>query len=326
MGTIKIAVTGTGSLIGQAIIKSIAASSFKNHVGLIGFDYFKDTPGSFWVKKNYILPDILKPDVRKEDWLDCLMNVLESEKVDYLFPGLDFELGILSKNRKLIKEKTGCNVLVSEPDVINIADDKYLTYKFLKENGFYYPRTLLKEQLAGMDIEFPCFIKPRSSYRSRDAHIVKTKEALLELSNRICNPVIQELVGNPDTEYTCGTVTLEGDVRYSIVLRRYLKDGNTHTAYFDRNTPNIIYEYINAVSAKLKPYGACNFQLRMDKDNTPKIFEINARHSGTTYIRSLFGFNEVERILSYLTGKSIQKFKLREGKVVRYFDEMFISA
>ena len=36
----KIVVTGTGSLIGQAIIKSIKGSSFERKIELIGLDYF----------------------------------------------------------------------------------------------------------------------------------------------------------------------------------------------------------------------------------------------------------------------------------------------
>ena len=45
-------VTGTGSLIGQSIIKSILKSNLlKNKIDIIGFDYFKETVGSFWCKK-----------------------------------------------------------------------------------------------------------------------------------------------------------------------------------------------------------------------------------------------------------------------------------
>jgi carbamoyl-phosphate synthase large subunit len=57
----------------------------------------------------------------------------------------------------------------------------------------------------------------------------------------------------------------------------------------------------------------------------PKIFEINARHSGTTYIRSLYGFNEVEYILEFILNKKELDFDMKEGKVQRYFDEFFVG-
>ena len=40
MSKLNIAVTGTGSLIGQAIIKSVQRSALNKEIGIIGFDYF----------------------------------------------------------------------------------------------------------------------------------------------------------------------------------------------------------------------------------------------------------------------------------------------
>ena len=56
----NVGITGTGSLIGQAIIKSIIRSDYSDNYNLVGFDYFTDTVGSFLCKKNHILPDIYK--------------------------------------------------------------------------------------------------------------------------------------------------------------------------------------------------------------------------------------------------------------------------
>ena len=48
----KILVTGTGSLIGQAIIKSILNSNIRENVTLFGCDYFEDTVGGYWYIKS----------------------------------------------------------------------------------------------------------------------------------------------------------------------------------------------------------------------------------------------------------------------------------
>jgi carbamoyl-phosphate synthase large subunit len=53
---INVAVTGIGSLIGQAVIKSIQRSDLIDKINIIGFDYFKDTVGGFWIDDKYILP------------------------------------------------------------------------------------------------------------------------------------------------------------------------------------------------------------------------------------------------------------------------------
>ena len=319
----KIGITGTGSLVGQAIIKSINNSSIKHKVQLIGFDYFSGTVGSYWVDENYILPDILRPSIEGE-WLEALCEIINTQEIKILFIGVDFELPIAAKYKNYIYEKTKCQVLVSDPNVIEIADDKFLTYKFLKDNNLYHPKSFLPgENLSELD--FPCILKPRIGERSRGVYKVNSSEDLNERLKSAKKPIIQELVGDADSEYTCGVIYLDGEVREIIVLQRSLKEGNTFKAHHSADFPRIIYTYLEEVGSKLKAWGCCNFQLRLDKDGIPKIFEINSRHSGTTYMRSLFGFNEIEYIISYLLEGKATAFKLKEGTAVRYFDEFLID-
>lgn len=323
-----IGITGTGSLVGQAIIKSIQKSSFKNEK-LIGMDYFKNTIGSYWTDKNYILPDILDKSVTEKVWLEKIVSIIKEEKIEILFIGVDFELHLFAKYKESIENATSCIIVVSSDDTITIADDKYLTYEFLRENNLFYPATFLEtnifEAIEKNDIDFPMIIKPRNGYRSIDVFLVKNKAELEDKIIKISNPVIQECIGTSETEYTCGVISFGNDVKESIVLRRDLKDGNTSTTYLRHDYPEIIKEYIENTSRKLGQFGVCNFQLRVDKNGVPKIFEINARHSGTTYIRSLYGFNEVEYILECLLNRREITFDIVEGTVKRFFDEFLVK-
>lgn len=326
MDKIKIGVTGTGSLIGQAIIKSIRASILNKHISLCGFDYFEGTVGSYWVESNFVLLDVLKKEVKEEDWIDQVIKNISCSGIKLLFIGLDFELPLFAKYKDLIEAHTQCMVIVSGSDVIRITSDKYLTYKFLKDNGFYYPKTWLLEECGDLTINFPCIVKPRQGSRSRDVFVVKGRQELNMALGKVGEPIIQELIGDPELEYTCGVIWFGGMVKRSIVLRRKLKDGNTETAYYTKNEPKIIYDYISAIANKLKPFGACNLQLRLDASSgVPKLFEINARHSGTTFIRALFGFKEVEYVIKFMLGLDCEDFILREGSVKRYSEEMFIN-
>jgi carbamoyl-phosphate synthase large subunit len=324
-----IAITGTGSLIGQSIIKSIKNSSFKNK-SLIGMDYFKNTIGSYWVDENYILPDVLDNSVKENTWLESILSIIQTEYVEILFIGVDFELALFAKYKSYIEAETSCVIVVSSEDTITIADDKYLTYKFLKDNNLFYPETFLEDEiekaLEKNQINFPLIVKPRNGYRSIDVYLIRNREELLSKIKKISNPIIQECIGSKDTEYTCGVINFNNDIKESIVLRRDLKDGNTSTTYLKNNYPPIIKEYIESVSKKLDQFGVCNFQLRVDSEGVPKIFEINARHSGTTYIRSLYGFNEIEFILEYLLNDKKIIFSIEEGVVKRYFEEFFVKS
>jgi carbamoyl-phosphate synthase large subunit len=323
MNRTKVAVTGTGSLIGQAIIKCIQKSGLKELVDITGLDYFESTVGSYWCARNYILPDLLK-EQNPGPWKEKIFSVIKNEGIELLFIGVDFELPHFADLKEELEEKTSCRVLVSNKRVIEIANDKYLTYQFLKENDLYYPETFLPEELQNRTLQFPYIIKPRVGARSRDVYLLHSQKDLDEKIRMIKDPVIQEAVGNDQTEYTCGVICVDDEVREVIALRRSLKEGNTFKAEFSFAFPEVVGNYVKKVASKLNPLGACNFQLRLDKNGIPKIFEINARHSGTTFIRSLFGWNEVEYLIRYFRNEPMDSFKLSEGEVVRFFDEFYI--
>lgn len=321
---INIAVTGIGSLIGQAVIKSIQRSDLNDKINIIGFDYFKDTVGSFWINEEYILPDILKPEVTHQEWLDIIIKVIIDRDIKILFVGVDFELPIFAKYKEDIEKQTGAVIMVSSAEVVEIADDKYLTYEFLKKNGLLHPESYLPEEVDYDNLNYPVIIKPRKGARSVGVHKIKDKNQLLKIIDKVTSPVIQECVGNDVDEFTCGTIYLNNELKKIIVLRRSLKEGNTFISHYMNDFPDIITTYLKEVTECLKPFGACNFQLRLDKNGLPKIFEINSRHSGTTYIRSLFGYKEIEYIINLLLFNKEIEFDLSEGTAVRYYDEFFI--
>jgi carbamoyl-phosphate synthase large subunit len=321
----RIGVTGTGSLIGQAIIKSIRASSYAKDCYVVGFDYFKNTVGSYWVNKNFLLPDILDSGISESQWVKAVTEALGNERLHILLIGLDFELKLFAKYGAEMEQATGCRIVVSDKRVIEIADDKYLTFQFLKSNGLHFPRTYLPMELSDGGVEFPAILKPRVGARSRDVHVVRNEGELSDKLAKVKEPILQELIGDASKEYTCGVIFFDHQVREMIALKRELRDGNTYSACHSRSFPRSIHDYIHEIATKLEPYGACNFQLRIDRNGIPKLFEINARHSGTTYMRNLFGFREVEYVIGHVLGLGTPRFEIRDGLVKRYFEEMFIG-
>jgi len=324
MNIIKIGITGTGSLIGQAIIKSLNNSDLKDKIDIIGFDYFEETVGGFWSNKNYILPDILKPNIEK-NWIETVTNIIDKEQIEVLFIGLDFELLLFAKYKEKIEKQTNCKIVVSNEKLLNIGNDKYFTYQFLKEHNINYPETYLVSDVNKDKIEYPCIIKPRVGARSKGVYIVKNKEDLEQKIQIVNEPVIQELIGTDDTEYTCGILCFDGKIIDTIALKRSLKEGNTFIAEYKKDFPQVIYEYIEKIANELKPFGPCNLQLRLGKDEKPFLFEINPRFSGTTYFRHLFGFKEVEYTVKHLLNMETSPFKMKEGKAFRYFDEKLLN-
>lgn len=322
----NILVTGTGSLIGQAIIKSINRSAFSDHVCLIGCDYFDNTVGSFWCERNYLLPDLL--DLAKaEDWKETIKEVILKESIKVIFIGVDFELTYFADIKEELQREYDCIVIVSDKKVIQIGNDKYLTYRFLKENGLMAPSTVLIDECDKLDMDFPVIIKPRNGARSRGVELIKDKESLMQRKGELKGKgyIIQQAIGSMDTEYTCGILYWNGKFVDSIILKRILKEGNTAFAEYNGNREKKIVEYIRQIGDKLKPNGSCNLQLRTDDEGDPYLFEVNPRFSGTTYIRALFGYNEVEYVIRRAIGAKPIELSPKEGRVYRYYEERFIG-
>jgi len=320
---IKILVTGVGSLIGQGIVKSLNNSCLKYRI--IGTDYFASAVGLYWVDKGYLLPDILNPKVDETEWIDALIKIIKTEKIDIILPGLDFEIPILARNKSVIEKLTSTSILVSSNKVVSIGNDKWETVKYLKKHGFNYPKSCLPNKLNIFlkNNQFPLIVKPRFGHTSENVFKVTNISELNRAIETCPKPIIQEYLSNHDLEYTCGSTFFNGKILSLISLRRTLKNGNTQLA-FSENTIEID-EHIKKLTLSIKPYGPINFQLRIS-DQGPVVFEINPRFSGTTPIRALFGVNEVENIVKKIIDKdSVNVNKKKLGVVIRYFDDQIIS-
>ena len=319
---IKVLVTGVGSLIGQGIVKSIKKSSIKYRI--FGTDYFSSAVGLYWVDRGYILPDILKSDISEKVWLDYFCKILIDNHIDIVLPGLDFEIPLLAKYKSLIEKKTQSKVVVSSENVVNIANDKWKTVEYLKQNSFEYPKSTLPENIEEFMTlcDYPYIVKPRFGHTSENVFLVKNNSELRDALKRCDMPIVQEYLNKVDMEYTCGAVYMNEKVISVISLRRILKNGNTQIAFSEQ--ADEINKYITKITNKIKPTGPINFQLRMT-DNGPVIFEINPRFSGTTPIREIFGINEVEATIESILNYEIKiKQPIKKGVVIRYFEDQYI--
>ncbi len=145
----------------------------------------------------------------------------------------------------------------------------------------------------------------------------------MEIYRQLVDPdncIVQEYIEGD--EYTCGSVTLKGKCVGVIVMRRILRDGDTHKAFVERNPR--LESFVHEIVETLKPFGACNIQLRV-RNGEPFVFEINARCSGTTAARALAGFNEPGMSADYLFKHIAPVYSIREISILRYWKELVVT-
>lgn len=262
-------------------------------------------------------------------YMDRIEEIMGRERISVVFVGTDVELEKFSTGREHLESRFGAHVVVSPPRVIEIADDKWETVRFLEENGFPYPRTALTGDREAVEalvdaIGFPLFAKPRRGARSLGAEVIDNDRALTALRRSETEFVVQELLPEDRGEFTAGCMVLDGRCASVAVLRRDLRDGNTYRAYSDGATE--FDGKIAEIAETLGAHGPCNLQFRV-RDGEPVVFEFNARFSGTTPIRAIFGHNEVSHLLDHLLdGIPAPPAALRTGAVLRVWSDILVSS
>lgn len=315
--SIKIAVTGVGGGVGQSVIKSL----YKSPYSLVGLDGESLGTGAFAVPQSYRIPY-----ANSEDFIDALLAICEKEECRLIFPGLDAELRPLSLARDRFAA-IGTTVVVSDPEVIEISDNKLVTYEKLTSYGIAVPVTM---NLAifiekPVPVQFPLILKQQvGGARSKNVFIIRSADDLSQFLDRkdisFTDYVLQEYIEGD--EYTCGSVNVGGECKGVIVMRRILRDGDTYKCFVEFNSR--IEDEVRKVLTAIQPFGACNVQLRV-KDGQPYIFEINARCSGTTASRTLCGFNEPLMVADYLLHGKEPIYNIKKMNILRYWNEMAIG-
>lgn len=308
-------------MLGQGILRSLKVS--KNAYYIITADPDYRAQGHSLGHKAYLIPMATDPG-----YLPAVEDILQKEKVDAVLVGTDVELPVYAENKQRLEEQYHVKVVVSSPEVIRIANDKWLTAEFLKAHGFPYPVSALttdKEALRELrqKSSFPYIAKPVDGARSKGLKVIENEQDLEEVCSYPNNLVVQEMIGEEEGEYTAGCIVVDGKCRAIVSLKRDLRDGNTYRAYREGENP---YDAIICrIAERLGVEGPANFQYRI-KDGKPVVFEINGRFSGTTPLRYMFGFNEVEALLNHLFGiEEMTQPKLRDGAVFRTWSDIFVE-
>jgi carbamoyl-phosphate synthase large subunit len=308
----NVAVTAVGGIVGQGIIKSLQDTEYD----VVAIDSEALAAGLYAARRSY-----LGLYAKDKEFINRIVEICKKENCKILFPGMDAELAPLSDHVSLLKANDIYPV-VSRPEVIKICGNKMLTSNFLKRNDFPYPKTFELRGYA-FELDFPVILKPKKGEGSAGVFLVDNKKQFDMISKSLdaSSYVVQEYIeGN---EYTCGTVTLENKCIGVISMRRQLRAGDTYKAFVVKN--NALEESVKDMITTLKPFGACNIQLRI-RDDVPFVFEINARCSGATPARTLAGFNEPKMICDFISkGVNDPKFSIREVAILRYWSELVVS-
>ena len=276
---------------------------------------------------------VVTPLIYSDAYIPFLLEYCRKNHIDALLSLLDMDLPILAAHREQF-EATGTRLIVSDAKAIAICNDKWLAFKFLKENGFDAPKTWLSPEGAVKNkTSFPLFCKPRWGMGSlsifeaddeRELEILFQKASRLTLASSMlkyeagqdmdnCVIVQEKLNGQ---EYGLDVINdLEGNYQATIVKKKLaMRAGETDSAQVV--TEPILTELGKKLSAALGHIGNLDVDAFL-VDGKPYVLEMNARFGGGYPFSHLAGVDLPKAIVKWLAGKKAEAdlFKARVGVI-----------
>jgi carbamoyl-phosphate synthase large subunit len=326
MNLIRVLVTGAGSGVCQGIIKALNASSLP--VYIIAADIDPLNSALFRAHDG-----ILLPKVESEGALELVIKELKKANINIILIGSELDLIFYAEHKEIIERETGALVVVSPYETVMVADDKWLTAEFLRQNNLPYALSSTPHGVdEAIDVAnswgYPLILKNRTGTSNRQVYVIESKEQLLCMFDNVPKPMLQKLINRPSKylcyEYTCSVFKCrDGRILGPFTARRTLRGGSSWIVEVDRFEE--LHPLLLSIGSILPIMGSLNVQLMLGLNGYVP-FEFNARFSGTTAVRAHFGFNEPEMtVRNYFLNEEIDEAKIRRGLAFRYLEEVFVE-
>ncbi|WP_373532547.1 ATP-grasp domain-containing protein [Vampirovibrio sp.] len=313
-------VTGVGAIIGYGVIRALRQCG--TPVRIIGLDIFSDAVGQHWCDAFRQAPLTSHPE-----YLPFIHDMVRAFQVDLIIPGIEQDVSFWANH---VSEMADMNaqVVLNPPELITLADDKWITHQALVQKQFATIPTVIEGTFESLSQQWgvPFLIKPRRSYASKGIERVFSEADFNYWHQRLGdNFMAQQRVGSDEDEYTCAVFgDGQGRMLAHICFRRTLSgEGSTAKAEVVFNTD--LTERLIQLTQAFQPQGPCNFQFRKHQGEF-LLLEINPRISSSTSLRTLFGYNEAQLCLDfYLHQREIFQPAVQAGKAVRYIEDVLLA-
>lgn len=329
--TVLVSAAGSPSMPGMI---DCLKNNGERFIRIIGMDMCDEPSVKFLVDKFYKVPAAID-----ENYIDIVLNICKNENVNVYFPNISSEVGAVA-TKKNDFENVGTIVSISNQESIDIANNKFKAYQFLKSKGIKIPQYFgvhsLEDFIKGCKLlgypqkpvclkivdgsggrgvriidknrnRYQMFVseKPNSFFTSYDDMIEILKEA-----DEFHEMMLVEYM--PGNEYTVDLLADKGKVLYMVGRENVVSLMSIAQESLVLKIDSA-YSTSAAIVDSLKMDGNVGFDFMKDADGSPVLMDINPRVTATVSVIAAAGVN-----LPYLRIKQLLGEALPENIVVRY--------
>jgi len=277
----------------------------------------------------------LSPLIYEENYIDSLILFCIENKIEAVLSVFDIDLLILAKNEYKFSENN-IQLILASVDKVEICNDKWKTYLFLKKHNILTPKTYVnilevKKEISAKNLNYPIILKPRWGMASLGVFKVINEEELNVFYKKCKREIFEshlkyESSITPDnailfqefiqaTEYGLDVLNdLEGNYIETFVKEKVsMRAGETDVGKTHSNTQ------FESLAKKLSLEINHKAILSVDcfkKEDQLYVIEMNCRISGHYPIAHMAGVNIPKQIINWLEGKETDYNLLKMDKDV----------
>lgn len=260
--------------------------------------------------------------VDSQKYISDLLEICKENEVKLVVSLFDIDLPYLAKEKDSFN-KLGVELVVSEPWVVEVANDKWKTYRFFKDKKFNVPKTFLSinDALSSLEkgqVRFPLIIKPRWGmgsislfkadnidelcffYNYSIKNIKETYLSILSSKDLGNSVVVQECIHGD--EYGLDVFNdLKGNHLITVPKKKIaMRAGETDIAMAVMD--DSLLKLGEEISRCFRHPGNIDVDVFKGVDGKQYILEVNARFGGGYPFSHSFGVNMVQSIIDELNG------------------------
>ena len=276
------------------------------------------------------------PAVYDPEYVNITLNICREQNIDALLSLNDLELPILAENKARFEE-LGVKVIVSSPEVIDIAFDKYKTALWVESLGLAAPKTYIrledvKRALTAGEIDFPLFMKPRWGSGSIGLESIADMEELDIYYNLLMKKIKKTILATASVgdEYIMIQEKLTGsefgldimndlngrNVGVSVKQKLAMRAGETDKAV-TVDLPEV-REMGRKIGESLGHIGNLDVDIMQRADGAYCVLELNPRFGGGFPFSYEAGVNMPKAIIQWIKGEEVDLAMLQPE-----YDRMF---
>lgn len=286
---------------------------------------------------------VLSPLIYDDNYIPFLIDYCKANSIDIIISLFDIDLSMLAKHKKQFEE-VGTRVIVSDPEIIEVCNDKWMTYEFLIKNGFDAPKSFLKveEVLSAIkngSLSYPIVVKPRFGFGSISVAIAYDEEDFKYLTKKANKEITSSYLKYESAvtedkviyqecltgqEYGADIINdLDGNTKNVIVRKKIaMRSGETDIAELvDEPLIKETLEKLGRVTKHIANMDCDVFLI----EGKPYVLEMNARFGGGYPFSHMGGCNLPQAIVNWAEGKDVPVEIISAKTGITGFKEIYIT-